>query len=130
MTRQGLSQRRISKKGHALYSGIKVRHEFGTGFLVHKQAVDRIISFTSVNERICFIRIICWFRKISIINACISTLDKSDEIKKEFYAQLKKEYDRASRYDVKIIMRDFIAKVRQELFLKPSIGLHPWFDKQ
>lgn len=73
------------------------RHEFGTGFLVHERMVDKIMSFTPVNKRICSIKIRGRFRNITIISVYAPTLDKKDEIKKEFYAQLEREYDGVSR---------------------------------
>lgn len=120
---------RILKKSHALYySGTRGRHEFDTGFLVHKQMVDRVMSFTLVNERICSIRIRGHFRNITIISVHAPTLDKSDEVKEEFYAQLEREYDGISRYDAKIIVGDFNAKVGQESLSRSTTGPHSAHD--
>lgn len=53
------------------------------------------------------------FRNITVISVHAPTLDKSDEIKEEFYTQLEREYNGVSRYDAKIIIGDFNTKIRQ-----------------
>uniref|UniRef100_A0A1B0D343 Endonuclease/exonuclease/phosphatase domain-containing protein n=1 Tax=Phlebotomus papatasi TaxID=29031 RepID=A0A1B0D343_PHLPP len=117
---------RNTRNGHVFYycGSQNNQHHFGTGFLVHKKLKKSIIGFTPISERMCSIRIRGKFHNLTIFSVHAPTLDKSDEIKEEFYAKLEEEYDRAPKYDAKLILGDFNAKIGKEKPLKPTIGDH------
>jgi hypothetical protein len=48
--------------------------------------------------------------------------DKSDDIKDSFYEELRRVFDQFTRYDMKILLGDFNAKVDTEGIFKPTIG--------
>jgi hypothetical protein len=50
------------------------------------------------------------------------TEDKDDDIKDSFYEELEQVVDQFPRYHMKILLRDFIAKVEKEDIFKPIIG--------
>uniref|UniRef100_A0A1B0DRK3 Uncharacterized protein n=1 Tax=Phlebotomus papatasi TaxID=29031 RepID=A0A1B0DRK3_PHLPP len=117
---------RNTKNGHVLYycGSQNNQHHFGTGFLIHKKLKTSIIGFTPISDRMCSIRIRGRFHNITIFSVHAPTLDKSDDIKEEFYAKLEEEYDKVPKYDVKLILGDFNAKIGREESLKPAIGNH------
>jgi hypothetical protein len=48
--------------------------------------------------------------------------DTSDDIKDSFYEELGRVFDQFPRYDMKILLGDFNAKVGREDIFKPTIG--------
>jgi hypothetical protein len=48
--------------------------------------------------------------------------DKSDDVKDSFYEELGCAFDQFPRYDMKILLGDFNAKVGREDIIKPTIG--------
>lgn len=108
------------------YSGnnIEKNREFGTGFVVLKQAMGAVIGFNPINERLCTLRVRGKFFNITLINAHAPTEDKDDEIKDVFYEKLRETYNKAPSRDIKVVLGDFNAKVGKEPFYRPTIGQH------
>ncbi|CAH1111657.1 unnamed protein product [Psylliodes chrysocephalus] len=102
---------------------------FGTGFLVKNNLKTDVIEFTPVTNRICKIRIRSKYRKISIINVHCLTEDKEEEEKEEFYEHIEQIYNKIPRYDIKILIGDFNAKIGKETIYKPTIGGHSKHSK-
>jgi hypothetical protein len=48
--------------------------------------------------------------------------DKGDDVKDSFYEELGRVFDQFPRYDMKILLGDFNAKVGRENIFKPTIG--------
>jgi exonuclease III len=48
--------------------------------------------------------------------------DTSDDVKDNFYEELGRVFDQFPRYDMKILLGDFNAKVGREDVFKPTIG--------
>jgi hypothetical protein len=48
--------------------------------------------------------------------------DKGDDVKDSFYEELWRVFDQFPRYDMKILLGDFNAKVGRENIFKPTIG--------
>jgi hypothetical protein len=63
----------------------------------------------------------CWCNIIAV-NVHAPCEDTSDDIKDSFYEQLRHVFDQFPRYDMKIVLGDFNAKVRGEDIFKPTIG--------
>jgi hypothetical protein len=59
---------------------------------------------------------------IFVLNAHAATEVKDDDIKDSFYEELEQLFDRFPRYRMKILLRDFNAKVEREDIFKPIIG--------
>lgn len=95
---------------------------FGTGFMVHKKVSTTIIEFKPISERICRLRLKGKYRKISIINVHAPTNEKKDEIKDQFYEEIGKVVNALPRYDVKIVLGDFNAKIGREEVYKSITG--------
>lgn len=70
----------------------------------NKRLNDSIITFETITNRICYIKIWSRYQKITLINIYSPTEDIM--AKEEFYSQLKKEYDDTQSYDMKMIMGD------------------------
>jgi hypothetical protein len=59
---------------------------------------------------------------IIIVNVHAPCEDMSDDIKDSFYEELGHVFDQFPRYDIKILLGDFNAKVGREDIFKPTIG--------
>ncbi|XP_023312234.1 craniofacial development protein 2-like [Anoplophora glabripennis] len=97
---------------------------FGTGFLVTKKLKSEIVEFLPISNRLCKLRIRSKYRKISIINVHCPTEEKEEEEKEEFYERIEGVYNKIPRYDVKMVIGDFHAKIGKEEIYKPIIGSH------
>lgn len=94
----------------------------GTGFIISKEIKAAVVEFKAVSDRICILRFKSKYQKISLINVHAPIEDAEDEKKEEFYEMLQREYDSLKRYDLKIVLGDFNAKVGREEIFKPTIG--------
>ena len=106
------------------YSGntSKVRRQFGTGFLINKKYKHLIMGFSPETDHICSLRIRGRFFNTTIICVHAPTKEK-DEIKKDdFYEDLERMYMKVPKYDIKVVMGDFNAKVGKEQGLGPNVG--------
>jgi hypothetical protein len=59
---------------------------------------------------------------IIVLNVHAPCEDKSDDAKDSFYEELAHVFDQFPRYDMKILLCDFNAKVGREDIFKPTIG--------
>jgi hypothetical protein len=50
------------------------------------------------------------------------TVDKIDDMKDSFYSELERVFDKFSKYQMKMLLGGFIAKVGREYIFKPTIG--------
>jgi len=57
-------------------------------------------------------------RNIIVLNVHAPCEDKSDDVKDSFYEELGRVFDQFPRYDMKILLGDFNAKVGKEDILK------------
>lgn len=72
-----------------------------------------------------------WLRlkpHITILSVHASTENKNEEKKEEFYEELKRAYDLAPRFDMKIVMGDFNSKIGKEDVYFPTTGKHSLHD--
>jgi exonuclease III len=63
----------------------------------------------------------CWC-DIIVLNVHAPTDDKCDDIKDSFYEELEGVFDQLPKYNTKILLGDFNAKVGKEDIFKPTIG--------
>jgi hypothetical protein len=59
---------------------------------------------------------------IIVLNAHSPTEEKSDVSKDSFYEELEQVFDHFPKYDMKILLGDFKAKLGREHTFKPTIG--------
>lgn len=94
----------------------------GTGFIISPTARKSVINFTPINERISVLRLRGRWFNITIINVYAPTEDKDEEVKDDFYEKLENVVDHIQKYDIKIVLGDFNAKIGREPHFKPIIG--------
>lgn len=113
------------KNGTLFYSGsVDQRNQYGTGILVCKTLSDKVLDFQTVSPRICKIRLNMESHNITIISAHVPMEEKKEEEKWDFYTDLENAYDRAPRFDMKIILGDFNSKIGKEEMYHPTTGKH------
>jgi exonuclease III len=59
---------------------------------------------------------------IIVLNVHAPTEDESDVVKDSFYEELERVFDNFHKYQMKILLGDFNAKVGREDIFKPAIG--------
>ena len=112
------------REANIFYSCSEERHEFGTGFVVHRQLKHLVIGFTPISPRLSILRIKGKFSNYSIINVHAPTEESEDEEKGQFYELLERAYDNCPGHDIKIIAGDLNAQVGTEQIFRPTIGPH------
>ena len=60
---------------------------------------------------------------IVALNVNVPSEEKSDNGKESFYEELEQGFDHFPKYDMKILLGDFNAKVRRENIFKLTIGM-------
>jgi hypothetical protein len=89
---------------------------------VHKTIISAVRRVEFVSDRMSYIILRgCWCN-IIVVNVHAPCEDKSDDIKDSFYEELGRVVDQFPRYDMKILLGDFNAKVGREDIFKPTIG--------
>jgi hypothetical protein len=97
---------------------VNENHELGIGLFVHK----RIISAEFVSDRMSYIILRGFWCNIIVLNVHAPTEDKIDNIKDRFYEELEQVFHKFPKYNMKILLGDFKAKVDRENIFKPTIG--------
>jgi hypothetical protein len=59
---------------------------------------------------------------IIILNVHAPTEDKTDDVKDNLYEELERVFNKFPKYHMKILLRDFNAKIGREDIFKPKIG--------
>jgi endonuclease/exonuclease/phosphatase family metal-dependent hydrolase len=89
---------------------------------VHKRIVSAVRRVEFVNDRMSYIILTGRWCNIIVVNVHAPCEDTSDDIKDSFYEELERVFDQFPRYDMKILLGDFNAKVVKEHIFKPAIG--------
>ena len=101
--------------GHNVYfSGEEDRHEYGVGFLVHKDVVDAVLGCRPVSSRLISIRVRAVPFNITIIQVYAPTSGHDDSEVDHFYQQLQKTIDQTPKKDILVVQGDWNAKVGKE----------------
>ena len=80
--------------GHKVYfSGEEDKHEYGVGFLVHKDIVDAVLECRPVSRRLISIRLRAAHFNITIIQVNAPTSGHDDSEVDHFYQQLQETID-------------------------------------
>ena len=112
----------LNTKEYTIFYSGNNSNTLETGFEVKREAVNAIIGFKPVNERLCCIRIRGKVFNITLICAHAPTEDTDENIKETFYETLERVFDEAPRHDTKIVLGDFNAKIGKEIVYRPTIG--------
>jgi hypothetical protein len=104
------------------YSGDRGRYRSGTGFIVSKGAMNAVIGWHPINDRLCSLRVRCKYYNVTLINVHAPTEDKSAEVKEEYYDNLERLLAGVPDRDIKIVLGDFNAKIGKESIFFPTIG--------
>lgn len=102
-------------------SGIDNR-KFGVGFMVNDKFKQAVIEFEGSSDRFCRMRIKGKYRKINIINVHAPTEEKEEEVKDRFYEEVDESLNKLPKFDVKILLGDFNAKIGREAEYKEVTG--------
>jgi hypothetical protein len=94
-------------------------HQLGTGFFVHKGIISAAGRVEFVSDSMSYIILRSRWCNIIVVNMHAPCENMSDDIKDE---ELGRVFDQFPRYDMKILLGDFNAKVDREDIFKPTIG--------
>ena len=100
---------------HKVYfSGIEDRHEYGVGFLVHKDVVDAVLGCRLVSSRLISIRLRAASFNITIIQVYAPTSGHDDSEVDHFYQQFQETIDETPKKDILVAQGDLNAKVGKD----------------
>ena len=98
--------------GHKVYfSGEEDKHEYGVGFLVHKDVVDSVLGYRPVSSRLLSIRLRAAPFNIIIIQVYAPTSGHDDSEVDHFYQQLQEIIDQTPKKDILVVQGDWNANV-------------------
>lgn len=82
------------RKSQIFYNGNQQdKHEFGTSFVIKESLVKNIISFKSVSDRLCYIRLKSKSYNCTFISVNTPTEDKDNNVNDAFYDKLETVID-------------------------------------
>lgn len=102
------------------YKGLEDTHQFGIGFLVHKEFSFCVKEFNPISERLCTIRLNTKLMNI-FINVHAPTESKDEADKDDFYDKLSRIYDHSPGNMIKIVVGVCNAKIGTFIL---TIGTH------
>jgi hypothetical protein len=117
-------RRKTELKGHRVmffYGKGNEYHQLGTGFS-YKRVISAVRKVQSVSDRMSYIILRGGWCNIVVLNVHAPCEDKSYNVKDSFYEELARVFDQFYKYNTKILLGDFYAKVGREDIFKPTIG--------
>jgi hypothetical protein len=90
------------------------------GFVANNCLKHSITDFNPISPIICTIRIAGAFFNYSVINVRAPMEEKLGC--EDFYNALDNAYVKSSRHNIKVVIRDFSAKVGRDCAYKPNVG--------
>ena len=101
--------------GHKVYfSGEEDRHEYGVGFLVHKDVTDAVLGCRPVSSRLISIRLRAASFNITIIQIYAPTSGHDDSEVDHIYQQPQETIDQTPKKDILVVQGDWNAKVGKD----------------
>jgi hypothetical protein len=95
-------------------------HQLGTGFFIHKK-ISVVWRVEFVSDRMTYIILRSRWFNIIVLDVHDLCEDKCDDVKDSFYEELRHVFDQFPRYEMKILLGDFNAKVGRECIFKLTI---------
>jgi hypothetical protein len=89
---------------------------------VHKRIISALRRVEFVSDRMPYIILRGRWCNIIVVNVHAPCEDTSNDIKGCFYEELRHVFDQFPRYNMKILLGDFNAKVGSENIFKLTIG--------
>jgi exonuclease III len=97
-------------------------HQFGSDFFVHKKIISAARRVEFVSDRMSYTIVRdCWCN-IVVLNVHTPCDGKSDDIKDSFHKELGSVLHQLPRYDMKMLLGEFHAKVGREDIFKLTTG--------
>jgi hypothetical protein len=97
-------------------------HQLGRGFFVHKRIVSAVRRVEFISDRMSYIILRGRWCNIIVLNVHAPCEGNSDDVRDSCYEEIGRVFDQFPRYDMKILLGDFNAKVGRENIFKPTIG--------
>jgi hypothetical protein len=97
-------------------------HQLETGSFVHKRIVSAVRRVEFISDRMSYIILRGRWCNIIVLNVNALYEDKGNEENDSFSEELGRVFDQFPRYDMKILLDDFNAKIGRENIFKPTIG--------
>ena len=102
--------------GHKVYfSEEEDRHEYGVGFLVHKDVVNAVLGCRPVSSRLISISLRAAPFNITIIQIYAPTSGHDDSEVDHFYQQLQENVGQTPKKNILVVQGDWNAKVENVL---------------
>ena len=89
---------------------------------MHQRIASVVKRVEFVSDRMSYIVLRSRWCNIIVLNVHAPSEEKSDSAKDSFYEELEQIFDHFPKYDKKIILGDFNAKVGRENIFKPTVG--------
>jgi hypothetical protein len=96
--------------------------QLGTDFFVHKRIVSAVRRVEFISDWMSYIILTGRWCNIIVLNVHAPCEDKGNVVKDSFYEELGRVFDQFPRYNMKILLGEFNAKVGRENIFKPTIG--------
>jgi exonuclease III len=91
-------------------------------FFVHHRILSAVKRVEFISDRMSYIGLRGRWCNIVVFNVHAPREKESDETKDAFYETLEEVFDHLSKYNLKIMLGDFNAKLEKEDIFKPAIG--------
>jgi hypothetical protein len=86
-------------------------------FFVHNRIVSAVRRVQFISDRMSYIKLRGRWCNIIVLNVHAASEDKGDDEKDSFYEELGRAFDQFPRYDMKILLSDFHAKLAGKIYL-------------